>query len=76
MYISISDISVDYNLLPDNTSMLLQSNFAIWVACPKHVSSEAAAALHLDIWSFAYFTVTHVQFSAKFNLKTTCRQSY
>ena len=30
MYISISDISVDYNLQPDNISMLIQSNFAIW----------------------------------------------
>ena len=30
MYISISDINVDYNLQPDNISMLIQSNFAIW----------------------------------------------
>ena len=31
MYISMSDINVDYNLEPDNISMLVQSHFAIWV---------------------------------------------
>ena len=30
MYISISDINVDYNLQPDNISMLIQPNVAIW----------------------------------------------